>query len=89
MTFNTSGPSLVFAVAVDSHGAGRLIQSDPSNPQEYASGAMKRQTIVTLNASNFAFGASGVDVAGNRYASAGAFQVNANGNCDEGLSRHQ
>ncbi len=84
MTFNTSGPSLVFAVAVDSHGAGRLIQSDPANPQEYASGAMKRQTIVTLNASNFAFGASGVDVAGNRYASAGTFQVNGTGTVTKG-----
>src|ERR1019366_4240100 len=71
MTFNTSGPSLVLAVAVDSTGVGMLIQSDPSNPLEYASGAIKRQTIVSLAGGSFAFGSSGVDVGGNRFASAG------------------
>ena len=84
MTFNTGGPSLVLAVAVDSTGAGMLIQSDPSNPQEYASGAIKPQTIVSLAGGSLVFGASGVDMAGNRFASAGAFQINASGNFDEG-----
>jgi hypothetical protein len=84
MTFNTSGPSLVLAIAVDNHGNGVLIQSDPSNPQEYASGAIKPQTIVSLNASNFAFGSSGVDTAGNRFASAGTFQMNTSGTLTKG-----
>ncbi|MFI5115777.1 MAG: beta strand repeat-containing protein [Terriglobales bacterium] len=85
MTFNTSGPSLVLAVAVDSTGAGMLIQSDPSNPQEYASGAIKRQTIVSLAGGSYAFGSSGVDVAGNRFAGAGAFQLNASGILSKGI----
>lgn len=85
MTFNTSGPSLVLAVAVDSTGAGMLIQSDPSNPQEYASGAIKRQTIVSLAGGSLVFGASGVDVAGNRFASAGTCQINASGTLTKGI----
>ena len=84
MTFNTSGPSLVLAVAVDSTGVGMLIQSDPSNPLEYASGAIKRQTIVSLAGGSFAFGSSGVDVGGNRFASAGTFQINAFGTLTKG-----
>ena len=84
MTFNSTGPALVLAVAVNSTGAGMLIQSDPSNPQEYASGAIKPQTIVPLAASSFAFGASGVDLGGNRFASAGAFQTNASGTVTKG-----
>jgi hypothetical protein len=80
MTFNpTQGPTLVFAVAVYSSGGGRLIQSDPSNPQAYGSGAIKAQTIVALSGGNLAFGATGVDLAGSRYASAGGFQINATG----------
>jgi Putative Ig domain len=84
MTFNTTGPSLVLAVAVDSSGAGMLIQSDPTNPQEYASGGIKPQTIISLTGGNFAFGSSGVDVGGNRFASAGAFQINASGTLTKG-----
>jgi len=85
MTFNpTQGPVLVLAAAVDSHGAGMLIQSDPANPQEYASGAIKPQTIVSLTGGNFVFGSSGVDVAGNRFASAGTFQINASGTLTRG-----
>ncbi len=85
MTFNpTQGPVLVLAVAVDSHGAGMLIQSDPANPQEYASGAIKPQTIVSLTGGNFVFGSGGVDVAGNRFASAGTFQINASGTLTRG-----
>src|SRR5664280_2673123 len=80
MTFNPAqGPTLVFAVAVYSSGGGRLIQSDPSNPQAYGSGAIKAQTIVALSGGNLAFGATGVDLAGSRYASAGGFQINATG----------
>src|SRR5664279_5485197 len=80
MTFNPAqGPTLVFAVAVYSSGGGRLIQSDSSNPQAYGSGAIKAQTIVALSGGNLAFGATGVDLAGSRYASAGGFQINATG----------
>ena len=58
MTFNPSqGPPLNFAIAVYSSGGGRLIQSDPANPQAYGSGAIKAQTIVALSGGNFAFGA--------------------------------
>jgi hypothetical protein len=86
MTFNdTQGPVFVLAVAVDSTGAGTLIQSDPNNPQEYASGALKRQTIVSLTGGNFTFGSSGVDVAGSRFASAGTFQINASGTLTKGI----
>lgn len=86
MTFNdTQGPVFVLAVAVDSTGAGTLIQSDPNNPQEYASGALKRQTIVSLTGGNLTFGSSGVDMAGNRFASAGTFQINASGTLTKGI----
>ncbi len=85
MTFNpTQGLTLVFAVAVSSNGDGRLIQSDPSNPQDYGSGAIKPQTIVSLTGGNFAFGSSGVDVGGNRFASAGTFQIKASGTLTKG-----
>jgi hypothetical protein len=80
MTFNPAqGPTLVFAVAVDSAGRGRLIQSDPSDTHAYGSGAIKVQTIAALSGGNLAFGATGVDMGGNRFASAGAFQTNASG----------
>ena len=80
MTLNpTQGPVLVFAVAVNGTGGGKLIQSDTHNPQAYGSGTIKPQTIVTLSGGNFSFGAAGVDVGGGRFASAGAFQLNASG----------
>jgi hypothetical protein len=80
MTFNPAeGSTLVFAVAVGSSGSGKLIQSDPSNPQAYGSGAIKAQTIGSLSPGNYAFGSTGVDVSGNRFASAGGFQLNASG----------
>ena len=85
MTFNPAqGSPLVFAVAVYSAGGGRLIQSDPSNPQAYGSGVIKSQTIAALSGGNFAFGANGVDVGGNRFASAGSFQINASGTLNSG-----
>jgi hypothetical protein len=84
MTFNTSGPSLVFAVALSNNGSGQMIQSDPSNPQDYGSGAIKVQTIGSLTAGNFAFGSTGVDLGGNRFASAGTFQVNSSGTLTKG-----
>ena len=85
MTFNPSqGAPLVFAIAVYSTGGGKLIQSDPSNPQAYGSGAIMPQTIVALSGGGFAFGANGVDVAGSRFASAGSFQINASGNLISG-----
>jgi Putative Ig domain len=87
MTFNTAGPSLVLAVAVDNSGAGRFIQSDPANPQEYASGAIKKQTIVTpLPFGNYAFGSVGVDLAESRFASAGTFQLNNIGHLGNGIT---
>ncbi len=80
MTFNPAqGPPLVFAVAISSNGAGRMIQSDPSDLQAYGSGAVEVQTIASLSGGTFAFGATGVDVGGNRFASAGAFQINSTG----------
>jgi Putative Ig domain len=85
MTFNpVQGSTLVFAVAVTSNGSGKLIQSDPSHPQDYGSGAIKTQTISALAAGNFAFGSTGVDLALNRFASAGAFQTNASGTLTKG-----
>ena len=86
MTFNpTQGSPLVFAVAVSSSGSGgRLIQSDPSNPQAYGSGAIQVQTIGSLSAGNFSFGSTGVDLGGNRFASAGSFQINASGTLTAG-----
>ncbi len=86
MTFNPSqGPPLVFAVAVYSSGGGQLIQSDPSNPMAYGSGAIKAQTLVTLAGGSFSFGATGVDLQGARFASAGAFQINASGTLTSGV----
>ncbi len=80
MTFTPAqGSPLVFAVAISSTGAGRMIQSDPSNPLAYGSGAIEVQTIVALSGGSLAFGATGVDMGGNRYASAGAFQINPSG----------
>ncbi len=85
MTFNPSqGSPLVFAVAVYSAGGGKLIQSDPSNPQAYGSGVIMSQTIIALSGGNFAFGANGVDMGGNRFASAGSFQINPSGNLTSG-----
>ncbi len=85
MTFNPSqGSPLVFAVAVYSAGGGKLIQSDPSNPQAYGSGVIMSQTIVALSGGNFAFGANGFDMGGNRFASAGSFQINPSGNLTSG-----
>jgi hypothetical protein len=85
MTFNPSqGSPLVFAVAVYSSGGGKLIQSDPSNPQAYGSGVIMPQAIVALSGGNFAFGANGVDLAGGRYASAGYFQLTISGNLTSG-----
>ncbi len=85
MTFNpVQGTTLVFAVAVSSNGSGKLIQSDPSNPQDYGSGAIKIQTIGSLATGNFSFGSTGVDLAGSRFASAGAFQTNASGTLTRG-----
>ena len=85
MTFNpVQGSTFVFAVAVSSNGSGKLIQSDPSNPQDYGSGAIKTQTIGLLPAGNASFGSTGVDLAGNRFASAGNFQTNASGTLTRG-----
>ena len=86
MTFNPAqGPALVFAVAISSNGAGRMIQSDPSDPQSYGSGAIKVQTIASLTGPGFTFGATGVDVGANRYASAAAFQVTTSGTLAKGV----
>ncbi len=85
MTFTPAqGSPLVFAVAISSTGAGRMIQSDPSNPLAYGSGAIEAQTIVALSGGSLSFGATGVDMDGNRYASAGAFQIKASGSLSTG-----
>ena len=85
MTFNPmSGSALVLAVAVDTTGAGRLIQSDPANPHAYGSGAIKPQTLGSLSVGRFAFGSTGVDMASNRFASAGSFLMSNSGNLAAG-----
>jgi large repetitive protein len=85
MTLNPSqGSPLVYAVVVYSAGGGKLIQSDPSNPQEYGSGVIQSQTIVALSGGSFAFGGNGVDMGGNRFASAGSFQIKPSGSLTAG-----
>ncbi len=85
MTFNPAqGPALNFQVAVSNSGAGRLIQSDTSDPQAYGSGAIEVQTLAALSGGSFAFGSTGVDVGGNRYVSAGAFQIATSGTLTRG-----
>jgi hypothetical protein len=85
MTFNpTAGPPINFAIVANSSGSGRLIQSDPTNPNLYGSGAIKPQTVGNLTGGNFVFGANGVDVSGNRYASVGGFQLKATGGLNSG-----
>ncbi len=60
---------------------GTLIESDPSNPQTYGSGALKVQNmpdfqITAFFPGDFALLAIGTDPSGNRYAGAGAVGTN-------------
>ena len=85
MTFNlTSGSALVLAMAVDTTGAGRLIQSDPANPQAYGSGAIKPQTLGSLSGGRFRLRLDRSRLASNRFASAGSFLMSNSGNLAAG-----
>ncbi len=56
---------------------GRLIQSDPANPQSYGSGVIKVQDNqhFALTPGSFAIHVAGTDSQSNRYAGAGAFAI--------------
>jgi hypothetical protein len=61
---------------------GRLIQSDPSDPQTYGSGPLKVQYTQSFPVNkffpaNFAYQMSGTDPSGNRYTAAGALGTNS------------
>src|SRR5208337_1766882 len=80
---NMSPPSpYVFNVSITSDGSGRLIQSDPTQPQTYGSGTIMKHTPLAkdqqwpLCGSNVAVGLFGVDSSSARYAAAGQFQFN-------------
>src|SRR5271157_2484323 len=79
MTLTTDKAVFKFSVAITSDGSGRLIQSDPAQPQAYGSGQIKGQTPISqwpLCGSYLALGLFGVDssLPPARYAAAGQFQ---------------
>ena len=72
-----------FSVSVSLTGDSRIMLADPNNPGTWGSGVLKPQGSlagVTLTSGNFAFGSFGVDGSNKRYASAGFFITDANGN---------
>src|SRR5271166_364985 len=78
MQITTNKSVFNFSVSIESDGNGRLIQSDPAQPQAYGSGQIKTQPS-TINwplcGSNVALGLFGLDSSLTaRYAAAGAFQ---------------
>jgi hypothetical protein len=83
MTLVTDFPATYnLSISIRSDGAGRLIQSDPAQPQNYGSGEIKSHTPVSqwpLCGSHVALGLSGVDsTLVTRYAAAGEFQFDPN-----------
>jgi hypothetical protein len=83
----TLNPPFHLSVAISSTGDGRLaLQNESSSylPTAWGSGAIRLQNPADLSlqqiAGNFASGFSGADSALNRYAGAGAYQINATGN---------
>src|SRR5208337_4176435 len=82
MTITTNQAVFNLSLAITSDGSGRLIQSDPANPQAYGSGAIKSQTPISqwpLCGSHVAVGLFGLDSSLTaRYAAAGEFQFDPN-----------
>ncbi|MGC2112358.1 MAG: Ig domain-containing protein [Candidatus Korobacteraceae bacterium] len=76
MTLNTQLGVYDFDILISTAGDSRVILADNNL---YGSGLIKQQTISALpsNGGNFAFGLSGVDAGGNRYANAGALAINS------------
>ncbi len=86
MTLVTSQGTYKFAIVVSGNAClasgqystcGRLIQSDPSDPQAYGSGVIKVQDSqqFVLSPGSFAVHLSGTDPQADRYAGAGAFEI--------------
>ncbi|MGB8885890.1 MAG: Ig domain-containing protein [Candidatus Korobacteraceae bacterium] len=87
MTLVTSQETYKFAIVVSANACsgtgqnstcGRLIQSDPANPQNYGSGVIKAQDNqhFSLTPGSFAVHIFGTDPQSNPYAGAGAFSTN-------------
>jgi hypothetical protein len=81
--------SYSFSVSVSLVGDSRIILADPNNTGIWGSGVLKLQgqqgiSGISLASGNFAFGLSGIDAAGSRYAGAGYFLTDANGNIASG-----
>ncbi len=78
MTITTNEMVFQLAIAIRSDGSGRLIQSDPANPQAYGSGIIEFQAPTTtwpLCGSHVALGLLGWNNSlTGRYAAAGEFQ---------------
>jgi len=94
MTFLTSQGTLVFSVAISNKGItgtsrnGNLIQRDPANPASYGSGVIAVQNSLNFNLpslhGNYALGYFGVDPSLKRFAGAGAYVMDTNGNLSNG-----
>jgi hypothetical protein len=86
MTLVTAQGTYKFAIVITGNACsvseqystcGRLIQSDPNNPQDYGSGVIKVQNNAqfALLPGTYAVNLSGTDSQSNRYAGAGAFSL--------------
>jgi hypothetical protein len=94
MTLLTSQGNFVFAVAISDKGIsgtarnGNLIQRDPANPASYGSGVILVQNSLNFNLpslhGNYALGYFGVDPSLKRFAGAGAYVMDTNGNLSNG-----
>jgi hypothetical protein len=94
MTLLTSQGNFVFAVAISDKGIsgtarnGNLIQRDPANPASYGSGVILVQNSLNFNLpslhGNYAVGYFGVDPSLKRFAGAGAYVMDTNGNLSNG-----
>src|SRR5271165_436266 len=77
-----------FSVSLSLISDSRIILADPSHPNLWGSGVLKSQgqslSGISLASGNFAFGSYGVDSSGGRYADAGYFVTDANGNIQSG-----
>jgi len=79
VTLTSSLGTYQFNILLSTLSDSQLILADPNHPQVYGSGLVKKQTTTSLpaNGASYAFGLFGDDSAGNRYAGAGAFSINA------------
>src|SRR5271166_5642958 len=77
-----------FSVSLSLISDSRIILADPNHPNLWGSGVLKSQgqilSGISLASGNFAFGSYGVDSSGGRYADAGYFVTDANGNIQSG-----